>query len=243
MEVSIKKIKESLPAEKNKIDKLDLWVFYFIRPISYYFTWVFVKAKFTPTMATALSMIVGIIGEIVIIPNGRFFHLFGALVINLWIVLDCVDGNIARFKKQTSIFGEFLDGLSGYLFTGFLYTCLGMSVFFSDQSISIFESQKWIYILIGCLTSFVTIFPRLIDHKARTLFFEYQSKTTDKNEYNIFKIIGLNIAGMAGLCNPLLFIAAMTNFLNLYLLFYFFVHSLIAIYSISSTIKSVPKNI
>ncbi|UJZ87813.1 CDP-alcohol phosphatidyltransferase family protein [Heyndrickxia coagulans] len=132
---------------------MDIWVYYVIRPLSFFVTWLFLKVKINANLATIISMIIGVIGSFIFIPNGFFFHLIGAILINLWIVLDCVDGNIARFTKKTSTFGMFLDGLSGYFFTTFLYICIGLSVFFSQNYYEPFGEQKWVYLLLGSLTS------------------------------------------------------------------------------------------
>ncbi|WP_158077249.1 CDP-alcohol phosphatidyltransferase family protein [Caenibacillus caldisaponilyticus] len=239
--ITIRNIKSSLPSYKKDIDRLDLWVYYFVRPLSYYFTWVFLKLKISPNFATIISAFIGFIGAIIMAVGTFKLQLTGAILINFWIIFDCVDGNIARFNEQTSKFGEFLDGISGYIFTSFLYTGIGLSVFLSGNK-SIVLYNDWIYILLGCLTSLFTILPRLIEHKAQNLFTEYSSIATNKNNYNIFYKIGLNVAGMAGLSNPLLLIAVITKSLDLYLIFYFVVHLLIALYSIYKTLMAVPKN-
>jgi phosphatidylglycerophosphate synthase len=242
--IKLSDIKNSLSPEKKKIDKMDLWVFLCIRPLSFYFTWFFLKLGFTSNMTTILSTVISIIGSVLLIVDDWTIQIIGAVIINLWIVLDCVDGNIARYKRQSSVFGEFLDGLSGYVFTSVLYTSMGVSVFlFENHHFDLLNDEKWLYVLIGCLTSFFTIFPRLVDHKAHTLFKDFKSENTDRKNYNKFYIIGLNVAGMAGFSNPLLLVAVLTKTLNVYLLVYFVLHTGIALYSLYKTLKSVPKNV
>ncbi|WP_077329062.1 CDP-alcohol phosphatidyltransferase family protein [Virgibacillus siamensis] len=240
--ITINSIRDSLPSKKNKIDKMDIWVYFIIRPLSYYVTWLFLKLRINPNMATVISIFVGVIGSILLISDYQYLRIAAAFIINFWIVLDCVDGNLARFLNKTSKFGEFLDGFSGYVFSTIMYVSIGMSVYFSENVVTIFYEMKWIYILLGCLTSIAIIFPRLIAHKAHTMFDNFKSKTTNKESYSLFYLIGLNVAGVAGFINPLLFVAILTQTLNVFLILYFIIHSLIALYSIYGTFVEIPKD-
>ncbi|MGY3778711.1 CDP-alcohol phosphatidyltransferase family protein [Isobaculum melis] len=232
---SLTDIKNSIPEEKIKIDKMDIWVYYFVRPASFYITWILLKMKCTPTKATLLSIFVGFFGSFLILFNQTSIIITGILFINLWIVLDCVDGNIARVTKKASVFGELMDAVSGYVYVSFLYLCIGTSIYLT-QSVHIFAEQKWLYIFIGALASIASILPRLIEHKAKGMFPNFKSGITSRIDYSWKYKIGLNIGGMAGLCNPLLLIFFVVGYMDMYLIFYFLFHTAVAIFSICKTL-------
>jgi len=54
-------------------------------------------------------IIVGIIGGIFLGLGGYGNRLVGVICLQLFILFDCVDGEIARYRKQTSIKGAYLD--------------------------------------------------------------------------------------------------------------------------------------
>lgn len=236
MSFSMKEIRASRTPEKKKIDQMDLWVYFFVRPVSFYFTYLLLKLKLSANGATLVATVVGVVGAVLICSTNHWVALSGFVILNLWIVLDCVDGNIARVMKKSSKFGEFLDGVSGYIFTSFLYIAIGVHVYL-NYSIE----NAWLFIVIGAVTSLATIFPRLVEHKAQNMFDSYKSQITDKTEYSIVHIIGLNVAGMAGFSNPLMLVAFFVGWLNWYLLFYFIIHCGIACLTVLKTIVKVKK--
>lgn len=239
-QVSIQDIKRSLPSKKKKRDKMDVWVYFIIRPISYLFTWLCLKLKISAAGATYISMIIGVFGPLLLLDSNYYTRIVGAFIINFWIIFDCVDGNIARFKKSTSSFGTFIDGVSGYIIMSILYLSIGTSVYLYADTI-LFEERMWLYIFVGALGSIFTVFPRLIEHKASNMFPNYKSKITDKETYGLFYTIGLNIGGIAGLGLPLLLLAYIFRFENIYILFYGLFHFIIAIYTSYNTVNHLRK--
>lgn len=236
---SLKDIQNSRSIEKRYIDKIDIWVFYIVRPLANLLTWILLKIKCTANFATFISTIVGFVGELLLLTTSEVQTVIGLILINLWIVFDCVDGNIARTTKKVSKLGEYFDGLSGYTFVAFLYLAIGINVSLNYSLVIGGNDYSWIYIVIGSITSMACIFPRLAEHKAGTLFKEYKSDIRNKTGYSAFYIIGLNIAGMAGLSNPLMLVANHFRVLNLYLIAYFVFQLGIAVISINGTIKSI----
>lgn len=239
--VSVNDIKKSLPSKKKDRDKMDIWVYYIVRPISYYFTWVCLKLGITAAGATYLSMVIGLIGPLLLLESNYYIQLLGVLLINSWIVFDCVDGNIARFKNKTSLFGKFIDGVSGYIIMSSLYLCIGASVYLNSE-VSLLENQMWVYLFIGAIGSISTLFPRIIEHKATTMFSNYNSDITNKETYNFLYTIAFNIGGIAGLSLPLLLLSYVFNVEHIYILFYGLFHFLVAVYSSFKTINYLRKH-
>lgn len=234
---SLKQIKDSIPISKKKIDSLDIWVKYVIRPASFYVTWICLKMRMSANTASIISMIISVFGALLIVNNGNYYiTLVGVLIMNFWIVFDCVDGNIARTKGTADKFGKFLDALSGYLFLIALYTSLGISVSQTSTNFIFFNNLNLYVAIMGIFTVVLCLFPRLVQFKATELFGKGED-LSNKTNYNRFKIIGLNIAGVAGLANPLLFVFTLFKSLNLYVVLYFCIQLFICVYSILSTFK------
>ena len=88
------------------------------------------------------------------------FQVAAVLLINFWLVLDCVDGNIARCMKQKKLYGSFIDGMGGYFTVGFVYLAIGISAY-RIGGVLIDRNNDWILIA-GAVSSISDILARLI---------------------------------------------------------------------------------
>ena len=113
MSYSLKQISTSLPKSKNKVSSF--WVRLWVRKFSYLVTWVCLKLHLSANTVSVLSAIDALAGCVLLCINNWVCMLIGVILINFWIVLDCVDGNIARILKKESRSGEFFDAVSGYV--------------------------------------------------------------------------------------------------------------------------------
>lgn len=89
----------------------------YMRALSPYFAWLFLRMGFSPNQLTYLMMICGVVaGVVVSLPADPLWTaLGGALLIQAYLLLDCVDGEVARYLRQTSVAGVFLDRIGHYL--------------------------------------------------------------------------------------------------------------------------------
>ena len=62
-------------------------------------------------MVSVLSWIVIFVAAVLLSVNNFGCMLAGVILTNFWLVLDCVDGNIARVKKTKTFMGDFLTPL------------------------------------------------------------------------------------------------------------------------------------
>ena len=69
----------------------------------------FLKTSCTPNQITVLSGLFGVIGAFLLIFRNHSLLILAAVCIQLFAVLDLVDGNIARAKNLQSVFGHWLD--------------------------------------------------------------------------------------------------------------------------------------
>ena len=87
-------------------NEIDPYAKYFIRPISIWFTWLFVRTPLSANHVTIIQEIFGIIGA-VLFAYGRF--VLGAIFLQFGFIMDNSDGEVARWKNQQSESGKFLD--------------------------------------------------------------------------------------------------------------------------------------
>lgn len=111
--MSIKELRKKLQSEKIK-NRERPWGYYVLeRWPSIYFTLVVASTSLKPNQITLAGIFLGIIGSAII-----FFSLSttgllaGIILVYLSILLDKVDGELARYKKQFSLKGIYLDEIA-----------------------------------------------------------------------------------------------------------------------------------
>jgi phosphatidylglycerophosphate synthase len=101
----------------------DLSVNELIEPVNRYFhnsiaaqivnilknTWV------TPDQVTYISIFIGLISAYIFSLGTPWSFFLAGILLELVLILDCVDGQLARVKKCASDWGRLLDGIAGYI--------------------------------------------------------------------------------------------------------------------------------
>ncbi len=223
---SYSQMKDSMPAWKRKKDPVLTKLFY--RPISFWLAGVCANNGIRPNTISYLSTIVGIVACFMfVIPSNYLLHVIGALLINVWIVMDCVDGNLARgFMRQP--FGEFADGTSSYILVGLMCTTMGFSVYF-DGGIFCPAGLPWI-ILAGALASSSDVLMRLIYQKYKNVEHDMVAKGicdyeldnhTDHSQVGSFRSRVENELGLGGILPMAILVATIFNALDIIVLYCF----------------------
>ena len=85
---------------------------FFLRKFSKLLTWVAVKVGATPNQVTLISFAIGLYSAYAF-SQGSFWWIFlGALLLQLSIIVDCVDGELARYTRKFSQLGAWLDAVT-----------------------------------------------------------------------------------------------------------------------------------
>jgi hypothetical protein len=156
------------------------------------------------------------------------------------LVLDCVDGNIARVKKVKTFMGDFYDAVAGY--GPFSFTTVGLGVAAYHTSFLMPEQYRHLFILIGAVGAVANVYMRLVHQKYLNCYFAGKKilgeldeitlqDTEDKRSFAyIREQIDKNF-GVAGLFMPWLFVALFTKTFDIMLLCYtaYYVLSYLAI--------------
>jgi hypothetical protein len=87
---------------------------YINNPIAKRFVDILKNTFVTPNQVTYLSVAVGFASGYSFSQGTWIASAIGGLLLELTLVLDCVDGQLARAKKMASDWGRLIDGIAGY---------------------------------------------------------------------------------------------------------------------------------
>ncbi|MFH1641767.1 MAG: CDP-alcohol phosphatidyltransferase family protein [Nanoarchaeota archaeon] len=95
-------------------NKKDEFAAYILRSMSKHITKILIKTSVTPNQITFLSFLFVIAGSIFFIKGGYQNLIIGSILAFFAHLLDCIDGEIARAKKLSSILGQWFDAIVDY---------------------------------------------------------------------------------------------------------------------------------
>ena len=124
----------SWQSEEYKNDVMNWEGIYFTRKISIWITYFLRNSAISPNQVTALWVLLGIAGSFLLMFNIYGVSLFAFFLLFLSWLLDNVDGELARYKKQYSIAGNFLDMNGHSIVFPVMFCCLTFSAVLQSQS-------------------------------------------------------------------------------------------------------------
>src|SRR6185295_878864 len=83
-------------------EPIDVWVH---RPIAYLLARACFRLPISPDAVTALSIVAGVASAACLVSDFRHHLQVGGLLLFLSAVLDCADGQLARMRGTSSVFG------------------------------------------------------------------------------------------------------------------------------------------
>jgi phosphatidylserine synthase len=216
--------------DKKIEDSNEYFAYYVIRPVSFWIATLFVILKVSANSVTWLSLIFGLFGFILFFIGGYAFQVIASIFILIWLILDHVDGNMARYYKSQSSFGDFLDSFVCYIVFALIPIAIAHSIANDDRILHVAN----LYIL-GWMFSLGFTLSRLIYQK-----FKQIENTTYKNVlsgsennfafHGLFKIVN-NLFNPSGLLVPVLVVCTFFRHLELFLVIYGVGYAFILIYS------------
>ena len=96
-----------------------------MRTFSIYVTRLMIKAGVRPNQVTGAMIIIGLVGAAVLALPGFWAALGAFVLVQIYLCLDCVDGEVARWTAETSAAGIYLDRLGHYLVESGLMVAIG----------------------------------------------------------------------------------------------------------------------
>ncbi|GAB2916695.1 CDP-alcohol phosphatidyltransferase family protein [Nonomuraea fastidiosa] len=86
----------------------------YMRRLSIYVTWALAKTPVTPNQLTWVMTVAGVAAGFVLALPGLWAAVGAALLIQVYLLLDCSDGELARWTGKTSLAGVYLDRVGAY---------------------------------------------------------------------------------------------------------------------------------
>lgn len=245
-ELNFKVNSEIYPPEKEKANKETVWEYYFARKIAFLITPIFLKTKISANQVSILAIIIGIIAAILITIGDFWVILFGASLMQLWLVFDKVDGILARYRKKVTPFGKFLDELDGAVIAALFFSSIGAAASKSPGFLPFFlQLPPYLYIILGISTSFFVIFRHLIFRHFEAVFLkekEIKSESLlNSGKLAIFYKTAIKFLGVYSLAQPLFILSIIFNFLGLYILVYFLLQGAAMLANLSFLVYGAAK--
>lgn len=163
---SIKELR--LKCQATKVEK-DYIVHKGLRKVSIYVTRLFLITSITSNQVTLISCFIGVLGGFFLSLGRDWYYLIGALLYVLFIILDLVDGEIARYRRTMGMKGDYLDYLVHFFIAASLFGSLSFGVY------------RNINHTVAFVFGFLAISANLIDKSSGLLI--YYSICMKKKEY------------------------------------------------------------
>ena len=109
-----------------------------------------VNTRITPNQLTYLMVVAGGLAGAALLVPGLTGAVLAVVLMQLYLLLDCVDGELARWRNQTSITGVYLDRIGHYLSEAALLIGFGLrGADLWDGS----GSPEWLWAFLGTLAA------------------------------------------------------------------------------------------
>jgi len=119
---------ERLWATKTKHD--EWWSSFVTSPLAIAANYMVVDLLWlTPNRITALSFLAAVIGTVCIVVGGTENFVLAAILIHVSHILDCMDGQMARYRKTSSAAGSYFDKLTDQVQVTLWFGAIGYAAY------------------------------------------------------------------------------------------------------------------
>jgi phosphatidylglycerophosphate synthase len=227
----LEKVLEGYTPEKKARDRINLYVFYVMRALSLRMTPLFLKFKVSANQVSGIGIVVGIVGALFIAIGNYWVVIVGLILMQLWLLLDCVDGNIARFRHKFTSLGAFLEDLASGLFPPLLFSSVGVAASkmpgYVPFSVHIPAS---VFMVLGILSSLTVTLRKLVLRNYQIIYWGGQEQKNaiffGSGVLAVLYRIAQNIFCMSSFIHIVLLLAAIFELLGLFTIVYFMANTL-----------------
>ena len=219
--------RENMPLWKRQKDPLFVKLIY--RPLSFGVSAFFANLRVKANIVTIISLIPAVLCGVFLSIDNYIVNIIGALLLSVWLLLDCADGNLARSVERQP-YGDFLDALGSYFAIAFLGIGLGLYVFHNGGIF--FEKNNYLVLVMGGVISVSDLLMRAVhqnyNNATRTLAIKGvisikdETFSSKEEKRDLITIIKLEF-GIGGIIPPMLLVCSIVgkmDFLLLYMLLY-----------------------
>lgn len=124
---TLSEVRASYTPEKAREEWHGDWISALLyRPISFWITPPLLNLGVSASQVTGFALLLALLLPLLALLGNGVAHVWVAALATLFVILDCVDGNIARVRKSASKSGHYLDFVTDLVFRVCLYGALGM---------------------------------------------------------------------------------------------------------------------
>ena len=190
----------------------------------------------SPNQVTLVSILISLAGLSLLAAGGLALSLAGVAMLHVALVLDMVDGDLARLRGTASRRGEFLDALAGFARQALLLPALGIGVarmpdLGHDVMVKVIDFSPDVYIQVGLWAGFVFLLSKLITLRYRVLIGESLREKSGK--------LGRVSLNFEDALIPLLVVGAVTQSLSLVVLLYALYYAAAGLYTVVAALVEV----
>jgi phosphatidylglycerophosphate synthase len=158
-------------------EPIDVWIH---RPLAYVLARAVFDLPISPDAVTALSILAGLASAVTLV-SGFAHHLqVGGALLFASAVLDCADGQLARMRGTSSIFGRMLDGCADLITIGAVAPAT-VWVMWRDLGGPLW--QKGAMLVLACLTMVTTSFHTTMYDHYKNVFLRFTGPFEDGEDY------------------------------------------------------------
>ena len=151
-------------------------IYTFIDWLAYFPAKLFLYTKLTANQVTVIWIIGQLLSSLIALLGTKNHIFLSIFLFQSFFILDCTDGIIARYRKNFTLNGIYLDYVGHYISNPFFFICVGIGVARYTQDI--------IYIIIGILVGFLFLL-----NKAITINPLWFSNASQREKVNNFSIV------------------------------------------------------
>lgn len=240
---------------KAQEDKKESWGYYVVRPLSFYPTALFLRLGISANQATWISVFFLCIGLGMLSAGPYWSVLLGATLVNVWLVLDFIDGNIARYQQTSSAYGEFIDALGAFL-AYFLFFAAGIGAYRNPDLLLVSRYPSGAtaldpaaFLVLGSWASLTAVWIRLVYQKFKNTFpkkeFQrYEVLETRERASTVGSILqaGNNLIDLSGLLLPFLLLSAALRVMDVFLVVMALANTLVLAVSLAKILRSAGRD-
>jgi phosphatidylglycerophosphate synthase len=153
------------PPEVRTRANAEHWVAHlYLRDLSPYVTWVLLKTPISANGVTALMIFTGWATAAALVIPGIWGPVLALVLGQLQMLIDCCDGEVARWRKTKSPAGHFLDAVGHYTTEALIPLALGLrAAGLADNS----RPLDWMWVALGAFLAIVIILNKVLNDLVR----------------------------------------------------------------------------
>ncbi len=153
------------PPEVRPRANAEHWVAHlYLLDLSPYVTWVLLKTPISANGVTGLMILTGWATAAALLIPGIWGPVLALILGQLQMLIDCCDGEVARWRKTKSPAGHFLDAVGHYTTEALIPLALGLrAAGFADNSRPI----DWMWVALGAFLAIVIILNKVLNDLVR----------------------------------------------------------------------------